>query len=99
MRKFTEESRTRYITDAEYNAVIKHSPPLLRAAIEISYCCASRQGDVLAMQRKQLLEEGIYIKQGKTNKAQIKRWNPRLRAAVDLALKQQKKKLRQKIYT
>jgi len=36
-----------------------------------------------------LLDEGIYIKQGKTNKAQIKRWTPRLRAAVELALKQQ----------
>jgi len=57
--------------------------------MEISYCCAARQGDVLGLQRKQLLNEGIYIKQGKTNKAQIKRWTPRLKAAVELALKQQ----------
>ena len=31
-------------------------------------------------------ETGIFIRQGKTGVKQIKEWNPRLRAAVDLAL-------------
>jgi integrase len=92
VRKFTELSRTRYITDMEYSAVLECSSPMMQAAMEISYCCAARQGDVLALKRDDLREEGIYIKQGKTNKEQIKRWNPRLKAAVDLVLANQKVK-------
>lgn len=89
VRKFTEESRTRYITDEEYAAVLAHAKPLLRAVMEISYCCAARQGDVLELKRSEMLQEGIYIKQGKTNKAQIKRWSDRLKKAVNAALSQQ----------
>ncbi|MGB2220863.1 tyrosine-type recombinase/integrase [Neptunomonas sp.] len=92
VRKFTEESRTRYITDDEYLAVLNVARPLIRAAMEISYCCAARQGDVLNLTRDQLLEEGIFIKQGKTSKAQIKRWSDRLRSAIDTALSFQKVK-------
>jgi integrase len=87
--KFTELSRTRYITDQEYFAVLSCASPMLKAAMEISYCCATRQGDVLALKREHLREEGIYIKQGKTNKEQIKRWSPRLKAAIDLILSNQ----------
>ncbi len=86
VRKFTEKSRTRYITDDEYFAVLNVAPPYLQAAMEISYCCAARQGDILSLERSQLLDEGIMIKQGKTNKAQIKSWSDRLRSAVRLAL-------------
>ncbi len=83
--KFSEKSRDRYITDKEYAAVLECATPLLFAAMEISYCCAARQGDVLNLTPKQLEDEGIYIKQGKTGKAQIKAWTPRLRRAVDIA--------------
>ena len=93
VRKFKETPRPRYIEDFEYNlwldqAYIKW--PLLAAAMEISYCCASREADVWNLKRSKLLDEGILIKQGKTGKEQIKEWNPRLRAAVDLALSVQK---------
>jgi len=84
VRKFTEESRTRYIEDWEYQAVFDSANTWVQAAMEISYCCGARQGDVLDLKHEQLLEEGIYIKQGKTNKAQIKRWSPRLRTAIKL---------------
>ena len=77
-------------TDAEYQVVLTHAKPLLQAAMEISYCCAARKKDVLEIRRQDLREEGIYIKQSKTGKEQIKRWIPRLRQAVDLALFQQK---------
>jgi integrase len=89
VHKFTEQSRTRYITDQEYNAVLSCASPMLQALMEVSYCCAARQGDVLALKRSDLQDEGIYIKQGKTNKEQIKRWNPRLKAAVELVLANQ----------
>ena len=89
VRKFTEPHRERYIEDWEYNAVLAEAYakwPLLAASMEISYCCAARQADVWGLTRSDLREEGIYIRQGKTGAKQIKEWNPRLRAAVDLAL-------------
>lgn len=75
-------SRDRYITDAEYLAVYKHASTPVRIAMEIAYLCAARQGDVLNATRAQLLPEGLYIKQSKTGKKQIKRLSPRLAAAL-----------------
>ena len=89
VRKFAEPHRERYIEDWEYNKVLGQAYarwPLLAAAMEISYCCAARQGDVWNLTRADLREEGIYICQNKTGAKQIKMWNPRLMAAVDLAL-------------
>ncbi len=89
VRKFNEPHRDRYIEDWEYNAVLTEAKAkwvLLAAAMEISYCCAARQADVWSLERNQLRKEGIYIEQGKTGAKQIKEWNPRLKAAVDLAL-------------
>jgi hypothetical protein len=34
----------------------------------MSYCCAARVSDVLAIKKEQLLDDGLYIKQGKTGK-------------------------------
>jgi len=87
--KFTEHHRERYIEHWEYNAVLAEAMDkwiLLAAAMEISYCCAARQSDVWDLERNQLRKEGIFIQQGKTGAKQIKLWNPRLKAAVDLAL-------------
>jgi len=95
VRKFKETPRPRYIEDWEYNLWLEQAYikwPLLAATMEISYCCAARQADVWNLRREKLLDDGILIKQGKTGKEQIKEWNPRLRAAVDLALSVQKVK-------
>lgn len=88
VRTFAEKRRERYITDAEYYAVRDIAPPNIRSAMEIAYRCAARQQDVLSLLRQQLLPEGIYIKQGKTGKQQIKQWTVELRAAVELAIGQ-----------
>jgi site-specific recombinase XerD len=85
VRRFTESERTRYITDEEYKALYDHSPVPVQVAMELSYVCAARQGDVLKMTKSHLMADGIFIKQGKTGKQQIKAWTPRLRAAVQLA--------------
>lgn len=90
VRKFTEKSRDRYITDEEYSAIYECGEPIVKAVLEISYCCAARVGDVLNLQARQLTEEGIFIKQEKTGKEQIKAWSPRLRKAIELARSIQK---------
>lgn len=85
VRQFKESARERYITDAEYAALYSVSPPLVQAAMELAYLCCARQGDILSLTRSQILPEGIFIKQGKTGKKQIKAWTERLRAAIALA--------------
>ncbi len=88
IRKFREEPRERYVTDDEYAAVYKIAPANVRAAMEIAYLCAARVSDVLRLTEFELRDEGIFIRQGKTGKKQIKAWSPRLRAAVELARSQ-----------
>lgn len=82
VKQFTETSRDRYINDAEYKAVLAAADSITAAITEISYCCAARISDVLSITREQIKDEGLYIKQGKTGKAQIKAWTPRLRSAI-----------------
>ncbi|MHC5175437.1 tyrosine-type recombinase/integrase [Serratia rhizosphaerae] len=85
VRQFKEEARERYITDREYDALYVVAPPLIQAAMEVAYLCCARQGDILALTKAQILPEGIFIRQGKTGKKQIKAWTERLRAAIELA--------------
>lgn len=82
VRQFKEQSRTRYITDREYQAVYDAARPAVQIAMELSYLCAARKGDILAMRWDQVGDEGITIQQGKTAKIQVKAWSPRLRAAI-----------------
>ncbi|CAK8741598.1 hypothetical protein SODG_004915 [Sodalis praecaptivus] len=85
VRQFSEKPRERYITDEEYNALYQAADTLVKVAMEISYLCCARQGDVLSLRREQIMREGIFICQGKTGVKQIKSWSPRLQAVVKLA--------------
>ncbi|MFC4699342.1 tyrosine-type recombinase/integrase [Glaciecola siphonariae] len=81
--KLHEQSRSRYITDKEYEAIYDAAVPSCRVAMEISYLCMARISDVVNLKMNNILDEGIYIEQGKTGKKQIKLWSERLRKAVD----------------
>lgn len=93
VKTFREERRERYVTDTEYQAVFSIAPPMVRVAMEIAYRCAARQQDVLSCQRQHIQVDGIFIRQGKTGKQQIKMWTVELRATIDLALSQPSKHL------
>lgn len=85
VRKFAAKARTAYITDEQYAAIFAEAIPALQIAMEVSYLCAARQGDVLGMTWGDVMDSGIYIEQNKTGTKQIKEWSPRLRAAIQLA--------------
>lgn len=85
VKQFKEKARERYITDEEYQAVYEVSPDVVRVAMEIAYLCVARQSDVLSLQKDQLFDSGIYIRQGKTGVKQIKAQSPRLQKAIALA--------------
>ncbi|CAJ0996720.1 hypothetical protein SODG_001625 [Sodalis praecaptivus] len=83
--KFTLKARDNYITDEQYQAIYQAAAPALQCGMEIAYLCAARIGDVLSLRWDQVLEEGIYIQQGKTGVKQIKIWSNRLLLAVESA--------------
>ena len=83
VKRYREEGRDRYVTDEEYKVFHDAAPLHVRAAMEIAYLCGARQADVLKLTTFELRTEGVYIRQGKTGKKQIKSWSPRLRAAVE----------------
>jgi len=98
VRRFQEKRRDKYVTDAEYQSVYERAPLHIQIAMEIAYLCAARQADVLALrwgrpgqtdpqsnQGPTVLEQGIYIRQGKTGRKKTKLWTPRLRAAIEKA--------------
>ncbi|EOG5422580.1 tyrosine-type recombinase/integrase [Cronobacter sakazakii] len=85
IRKFTTKARTVYITDEQYTAIYQEASPGLRIAMEVSYLCAARLGDVLGLRWSDIMDAGIFIEQNKTGTKQIKEWVPRLRAAIQLA--------------
>ena len=82
--KYSERARDRYVTDDEYFALYKMAPVHIQATMEIAYLCAARLSDVLALTTFQIREEGLFIRQGKTGKKQIKSWSPRLKEAVEM---------------
>lgn len=85
VKQYKESPREKYITDEEYMAIFERAPDTLKVAMELSYLCCARQGDVITMRKDQVRPDGLYIKQGKTGKAQIKAWSPRLVAAIELS--------------
>ena len=85
VKQFKEKARTRYVTDKEYQALFNTSPPSVRVAMELAYLCCARQGDILSLKKSQLLDDGIFIQQGKTAVTQIKAWTDRLHAVINLA--------------
>jgi integrase len=97
-----ERPRTRYVTDAEYQAVYDRATPYVQIAMELAYLCRLRRGEIIGpdprdvdsneppkyegLQRKHVLQKGLHVIRAKGSKEQIIAWTPRLRAAVDRAL-------------
>ncbi|WP_099109886.1 tyrosine-type recombinase/integrase [Xenorhabdus sp. KJ12.1] len=85
VKQYKEKARERYITDAEYAALYSVSPTVVKVAMELAYLCCARQADVLTLTHSQLMEKGIFIRQGKTGKQQIKAWTKRLEDTIKMS--------------
>lgn len=83
--KFSKKARDVYTPDEHYYQIYQEANTELKIGMEISYLCAARQGDVLDLKWSEIMEDGIFIEQNKTGKKQIKKWTPRLHAAIELA--------------
>lgn len=94
VRLFKEKGRQKmYIEDDEYYAFLKDSSQIIQVFMELSYLLGARGQDIRIIKISDLREDGIYIVQQKTGKKQLKRWNPRLRDVVELAMKIRKSRV------
>jgi integrase len=85
VKPLAERKRDRYITDAELAAIRAKAGDRLKVIIDLLYLTGQRVGDVLAIRRADLTDEGIQFQQGKTGIRRTVAWNDDLRAAVEAA--------------
>lgn len=85
MGKLPKKVRDRYVTDEEFYAVRGLANPRLQIAMDLAWLTGQRRGDLLAMRRSQITDEGVEVRQGKTGKGVLIGWTPALREVIDRA--------------
>lgn len=80
---FKLKPRNRYMTDSEYVAIHNVATLPVKVAMDLSYLLAARQCDILKLKWSDVHDDGIYIRQSKTGKAQIKEINQDVQAVLD----------------
>lgn len=87
---FKEQARTRYVTDEEFKAVKAIASPVVAAVMELARLTGQRRGDLIALRRDAITEDGLLINQAKVARKRPVRlcieWTPALRAAVQALL-------------
>lgn len=86
VRKFTEKSRDRYVTDAEYKAVYDVMPHHIQVSMELAYLCRMRLSEVLDTRCSDIEEHGLNTRRLKGSDDALTTWTPRLQSAVDSGL-------------
>lgn len=89
VRKKPEHSRTRYVTDDEYQLTFDLAPKYVQTAMELAYCCRMRLSETLHTRVRDIQEKGLHTRRLKGSNDAITLWNDRLHRAVDSGLKGQ----------
>ena len=85
IRKERPKPRCRYVTETEYRAAYEIMPPMLQCAMDLAVLTGLRPGDLLALERANLTEEGISVQTAKTGKGLVIEWSDELRRVVKRA--------------
>jgi integrase len=80
-----QPKRTRRITVAEFRAIRAAASDRLQIVMDLCLHTGQRIGDVLTIQRADLTDDGIYVKQQKTGAELVVRWTAELRVVVESA--------------
>lgn len=89
IKPFPEQKRQYYITDTEYEKLLKAAmkrEPYVAAFMEITYLCGLRRFEALQLNVEDIGAGGILIRRGKGSKGEITQISPRLQDALDLAI-------------
>lgn len=66
VKGFTESGRDRYVTDDEFQAVRRKADPTLQDAMDVALLTGQRPADVLKIQRADVRDGALFIRQNKT---------------------------------
>ena len=75
--------RERYVTDDEFLLVRDLAPKMIGFGMDLALLCGYRKADILKLERKHLVEDGVMFETSKDGKFLIIEWNDELRATVD----------------
>jgi integrase len=89
VRRNKEQPRRRYVTDAEFLEAFEAAPEPLQDVLAVALLTGLRQGDIRALRREALREDGIYVTETKTGKRKVVAWSDALRFFLRRALDRQ----------
>ncbi|MDF3933516.1 tyrosine-type recombinase/integrase [Pseudomonas citronellolis] len=82
IRRHGEGKRDRYITDAEFGALLGAASPYIRCILEMAYLCGQRISDVLSIHLSDISPEGVAFAQQKTGTKLIVAMTPDLEEVI-----------------
>jgi len=85
-----EKPRDRYVSDQEFMAVKAMCEPWMQAAMDFAYITGMRVSDMLALEHRQIDEEGIHFASKKTSSKQMIERNDALTDALNRLKKESK---------
>lgn len=85
IKRLAQNTRTRRLLESEFLAIRAKAKPRLQVVMDLCYLTGQRVGDVLAIKRTDLGDDGIFFQQQKTGAQLTVKWTPELRAAVERA--------------
>jgi len=83
--RHAEGRRDRYITDAEFAALLNAASPYIRCILEMCYLTGQRIGDVISIRLADISDEGVSFIQEKTGAKLIVAMTPDMRDVIDRA--------------
>lgn len=86
VRRNPEPPRERYVTDDEFLEAIDKTTPAFALLMWMAYLTGLRRGDLIALRKSQVTDDGLKVRESKRGKRVIITWSPTLRALVDDAL-------------
>ena len=87
VKRIKETPRTRLVKTSEYSAVYKLAPDYIKVAMELAYLCRMRRSEVLDVRCRDIESEGLNTRRVKGSDSALTLWSGRLKAAIDLGLK------------
>ena len=90
MRKLRRPPRQRYVTNDEYLQVWGLASPMVQCVMDIALLTGLRRGDIFALQRKHMTDDGLIVRPSKTSSTSgatlLFEWSPGLRTVIEKAL-------------
>jgi integrase len=71
VRRNTERPRSRYVSDAEFLEAFEAAPEPLQDVMALALLTGARQGELRALRREDVREDGVYVRETKTGKVRV----------------------------